>query len=181
MIRSSLLACGFYIYIRLNSALDLTVGLLKFLNAVPDQYKNMAVDGAALIIRNKSELFQHLFLNANRYTFCSHSNLRIFRYIMALFYVRNMILWYIWIYFISIIFVRGVKNLELQAVLSFIRHSSDDTLYQIMRSIERRYADVYPDWDVLYIAVHKDPKLRKAEIAQLITFLEKDTLKHLQG
>lgn len=71
--------------------------------------------------------------------------------------------------------------MELQAVLSFIRHSSDDTLYQIMRSIERRYADVYPDWDVLYIAVHKDPKLRKAEIAQLITFLEKDTLKHLQG
>lgn len=71
--------------------------------------------------------------------------------------------------------------MELQAVLSFIRHSSDDTLYQIMRSIERRYAHVYPDWDVLYIAVHKDPKLRKAEIAQLITFLEKDTLKHLQG
>ena len=71
--------------------------------------------------------------------------------------------------------------MELQAVLSFIRHSSDDTLYQIMRSIERRYADVYPDWEVLYIAVHKDPKLRKAEIAQLITFLEKDTLKHLQG
>ena len=71
--------------------------------------------------------------------------------------------------------------MELQAVLSFIRHSSDDTLYQIMQSIERRYADVYPDWDVLYIAVHKDPKLRKAEIAQLITFLEKDTLKHLQG
>ena len=71
--------------------------------------------------------------------------------------------------------------MELQAVLSFIRHSSDDTLYQIMRSIERRYAYVYPDWEVLYIAVHKDPKLRKAEIAQLITFLEKDTLKHLQG
>ena len=71
--------------------------------------------------------------------------------------------------------------MELQAVLSFIRHSSDDTLYQIMRSIERRYADVNPHWDVLYIAVYKDPKLRKAEIAQLITFLEKDTLKHLQG
>ena len=71
--------------------------------------------------------------------------------------------------------------MELQAVLSFIRHSSDDTLYQIMRSIERRYADVYPDWEVLYIAVHKDPKLRKAEIAQLITFLEKDTPKHLEG
>ena len=73
----SLFAAGFYIDIRLNPALDLTVGLLKFLNAVPDQYKNMAVDGAALIIRNKSELFQHLFLNANRYTFCSHSNLRL--------------------------------------------------------------------------------------------------------
>ena len=71
--------------------------------------------------------------------------------------------------------------MELQTVLSFIQQASDDILHQIMRSIERRYADVYPDWDVLYIAVHKDPKLRKAEIAQLITFLETDIPMHIQG
>lgn len=64
--------------------------------------------------------------------------------------------------------------MELQPVLTYIERATDDILHQIMRSVERRYAAAYPQWDVLYIAVHKDPDMRKSEINDLISFLQRD-------
>ncbi len=55
-----------------------------------------------------------------------------------------------------------------------IQQASLHELQEIMDEIAERYAVLYPDWDVIYVAVHKDPALRKAELAQIISQMEKD-------
>ncbi len=45
-----------------------------------------------------------------------------------------------------------------------IKSLKEKDLQILMQAIEKRYAEAYPDWDVYYIALHKDPDIRKAEI-----------------
>ena len=59
-------------------------------------------------------------------------------------------------------------------VLTYIEQANDRELEQIMRAVERRYATAFPEWDVIYTAVHKDPTLRSKELYELVAHIEKD-------
>ncbi len=48
-----------------------------------------------------------------------------------------------------------------------IKNATEEELQQIMRMIEQRYAADFPDWDMHYLALHKDPVQREKEIALL--------------
>ena len=79
---------------------------------------------------------------------------------------------------LSIIAV-GVYNMSnlssaFQNVLKTIEQADDFQIREIMDAVERRYAIAYPQWDVFYAAVHKDPALRKRDLAGLVAYIEKD-------
>ena len=68
--------------------------------------------------------------------------------------------------------------LAFQNVLKIIEQADDFQIREIMDAVKRRYRAAYPDWDVIYAAVHKDPKLREAELKELVASIEKDLLWH---
>ena len=85
---------------------------------------------------------------------------------------------------LSIIAV-GVYNMSnlssaFQNVLKTIEQADDFQIREIMDAVERRYAIAYPQWDVFYAAVRKDPALRKMDLAELVAYIEKD-LKWSEG
>ncbi len=57
-----------------------------------------------------------------------------------------------------------------------IRRMKDKDLQILMRAIEKRYAEAYPEWEVLYLALHRDPKLRQQELANLKQFLHQASM-----
>ena len=61
----------------------------------------------------------------------------------------------------------------METVLSRIAQASYTELEQIMRAVENRFSVAFPDWEVIYVSVHKDPKLRKEEVARLLEFIER--------
>ncbi len=56
----------------------------------------------------------------------------------------------------------------METIFEAIQQATLSELQEIMAEIEERYAILYPDWDVTYLAIHKDPVLRKAELANII-------------
>ncbi len=59
----------------------------------------------------------------------------------------------------------------MQEILKKISELSQYDLQQVMQAIEKRYARDYPDWDVYYVALHKDPELRRQQIANITQFV----------
>ena len=68
----------------------------------------------------------------------------------------------------------------MRKIIAKIEQADDVEIRRIMDAVEQRYALAYPDWDVVYIAMHKDPTLRKGEMQELVAFLEKDLQWHEQ-
>ena len=62
----------------------------------------------------------------------------------------------------------------MQRVLDKIEQADDFETQQIMDAVERRYAIAFPKWDVFYVAVHKDPTLRRKDLEKLAAYIEKD-------
>ena len=54
----------------------------------------------------------------------------------------------------------------------------DGDLQVCMRTLERQYARRHPDWDIVYVAVPKDPTRRKAELARILSLMEQDVQWH---
>ena len=52
-------------------------------------------------------------------------------------------------------------DLDVKRATDFIEQANDLEIEKIMEAVERRYAIAYPEWDVVYTALHKDPALRK--------------------
>ncbi len=47
----------------------------------------------------------------------------------------------------------------MEHILEKIQAMTACELQEIMRAIEQRYAAVYPEWDMVYIALHKNLKI----------------------
>ncbi len=59
----------------------------------------------------------------------------------------------------------------MEEMLDRIACLSESELRVVMDAIQKRYTLAYPDWEVIYIAIHKDPKLRTQEIANILNLL----------
>ena len=62
----------------------------------------------------------------------------------------------------------------MKHILEKIEQADDFEIREIMDAVERRYAVAYPQWDVFYAAVHKDPALRRKDLEDLVVYIEKD-------
>ncbi len=61
----------------------------------------------------------------------------------------------------------------MEKILEKIGRMSMGDLQEVMRAVENRYAEACPEWDVLYIAIHKAPDLRRRELADLLALMAK--------
>ncbi len=61
----------------------------------------------------------------------------------------------------------------MQKILKRIQSMDDGELHAVMDAVRARYTAAYPEWDVIYTAVHKDPEMRKHELAFIIDMFQK--------
>lgn len=56
-------------------------------------------------------------------------------------------------------------------VLAYIENADDMQLNAIMDAVEHRYRTAYPEWEVIYVAVHREKDQRKRDIDSIIDLL----------
>ncbi|MBQ9148043.1 MAG: hypothetical protein IJX69_00570 [Oscillospiraceae bacterium] len=64
--------------------------------------------------------------------------------------------------------------LPLQEVLKQIENADDDAISQIIQAVIRRYKQVYPGWEVVFLSLPLDDAAqRRKQLADLIEFLDR--------
>ena len=58
-------------------------------------------------------------------------------------------------------------------IIDKIQEAGYAELQEIMKAIEKRYAVAFPDWDVTYMAVHKEYRKRCADTRFIIKVLKR--------
>ena len=66
------------------------------------------------------------------------------------------------------------QGLVFQRVINFIEQADDLEIERIMAAVKRRNETAYPQWEVFYAAIHKDPVIRRKEVEELVRYIEKD-------
>lgn len=61
-----------------------------------------------------------------------------------------------------------MKKDMFHELLAYIENADDKQLNQMMTAIESRYRSAYPDWEVIYVAVQREPKERKKNIDSIV-------------
>ncbi len=56
----------------------------------------------------------------------------------------------------------------MKEIIERIQTMSERELQVVMRAIQNRYASAFPEWDVVYMVLHKDPELRVQEIEGIL-------------
>lgn len=53
-----------------------------------------------------------------------------------------------------------------------IRCATDEQLGEITQAVILRYKELFPDWEVMYLAIRKDPQYRAEDIGSIIRLLQ---------
>ena len=64
-------------------------------------------------------------------------------------------------------------------IISWIQQSDGDGLSEITYALAERYNELFPNYEVMHIALHRDPEKRKADIQSMLPILEKTLPKHV--
>ena len=72
------------------------------------------------------------------------------------------------------------ERLSVDLLIKNIQAATDYELQDIMKAIEKRYSTAYPDWDVVYVAVPKDPKIRREKLENIMRWFDKDLQWHTE-
>lgn len=65
------------------------------------------------------------------------------------------------------------KEPAMEEVLKVIEKADDFQNEQILDAIRRRYATLYPDWEIIFASLHRDPVERKHDVAFIVKMLQK--------
>ena len=64
------------------------------------------------------------------------------------------------------------KQKLFSSVLAAIEQADDTQISQIIRAVIRRYSFIFPDWDVLFLSIPKDPSQRRLQLEQMLEHLK---------
>lgn len=53
-----------------------------------------------------------------------------------------------------------------------VEGADQEELDAVMKAIVRRYGELFPDWEVYFITMHRDAEKRKKDLKELVSFLE---------
>lgn len=62
---------------------------------------------------------------------------------------------------------------ETGNLIAAIEEADGYMMNEIVKAVVRWYAKAYPDWDVSFLSLHKDPKLRKKELRETFRYIKK--------
>ncbi len=62
------------------------------------------------------------------------------------------------------------KDLHVE-LLAYIENADTVQLNQIMEAVECRYRSAFPEWEVIYVAVHREAEKRKQDIDSIVDLL----------
>lgn len=68
----------------------------------------------------------------------------------------------------------GKRRRTAGHVCKYIARADDLEIQQIMQAVRQRYAVLHTDWDVVYMAVHKEPAQRAADLQGIFAMLKKE-------
>ena len=58
-------------------------------------------------------------------------------------------------------------------IVDTIRQTDWPELDAIMKAVIRRYGELFPEWELYFISMHRDAEKRKKDLEDLICFLER--------
>ena len=64
----------------------------------------------------------------------------------------------------------GVRE-SIKDILYQIEQADDDQINMIIEAIKKRYANYYPDWEIMFLSLHKDSTLRKQDLENAFNML----------
>ena len=59
-----------------------------------------------------------------------------------------------------------------EQIIEAIEQADDERISDVIQAVIRRYGQLFPEWEVIFLSVHKDPKLRAKDIKAHIRFLK---------
>ncbi len=59
----------------------------------------------------------------------------------------------------------------MKEILEKIQFLTEPQLRQLMEAIQIRFQNEYPQLDILYLTLHKDPDLRRQELTQILQLI----------
>ena len=65
-----------------------------------------------------------------------------------------------------------VRKYQTRKLLSHIENADDILIQQVIQAVIHRYGTVFPEWEVIFYSLPKDPQKRRQEIQALIQFLQ---------
>ena len=65
-----------------------------------------------------------------------------------------------------------MKNKQ-NGIVDTIRQTDWPELDAIMKAVIRRYGELFPEWELYFISMHRDAEKRKKDLEDLIYFLER--------
>ena len=68
------------------------------------------------------------------------------------------------------LFVR--KKRDLPYILNRIKTADDYEISQMILAIVKRYSKVYPDWEVMFLSLPKDPEERREQLVLMMEMLQ---------
>lgn len=68
------------------------------------------------------------------------------------------------------LFVR--KKRDLPYILNWIKTADDYEISQMILAIVKRYSKVYPDWEVMFLSLPKDPEERREQLVLMMEMLQ---------
>ena len=69
------------------------------------------------------------------------------------------------------LFVR--KKRDLPYILNWIKTADDYEISHMILAIVKRYSKVYPDWEVMFLSLPKDPEERREQLVLMMEMLQK--------
>lgn len=73
--------------------------------------------------------------------------------------------------------LKKVKENRNKKLIAHIEKADDHLIQQVIQAVIRRYSAAYPDWEVIFYALPKNPQKRQKELQALIHFLQAHELK----
>lgn len=64
-----------------------------------------------------------------------------------------------------------LKKLLFRFIIRRIKNADDDEMVQIVQAIQHRYSIRFPNWDVSFLSLSRDPAERKKQLDLLRDFL----------
>lgn len=57
-------------------------------------------------------------------------------------------------------------------VLKTIEQADDAQIAQIMKAVVHRYGKAFPDWDILFLSIPKEPTQRRSQLEYMLEYLK---------